>query len=78
MIARVVKDQDVLARLHVAPDDVPGGTDQIVALRQHLGMGKAARGDDDIVGIGRQHVAGLGQGIEAKAHAALFAHRHPP
>ena len=78
MVARVVKDQHVLARFHIARQDVPGRTDQVVARAQHLGMGQPAGGDDHRVGVGGQHVVHLGIAVEAERHAVLFAHRHPP
>ena len=74
MVAGVVEEQHVRARLDVAGDDVPGRHDQLVAGAQHLGMRQAAGGDDDDVGVFGEHVVGLGPGVEAERRRRGAAH----
>ena len=78
MVARVVIDQHACAGLHVARQDVPGRHDQFVALRQHLGMRQPARGDDDHVRRGAQHVGLVRECVEAEGDAQPLALLHPP
>ena len=73
VVAGVVVDQHVGAGPRVARQDVPGRDHEVVALRQHLGVGQAAGGDDHLVGLVGEHGLGVGEGVEAKAHAPLLA-----
>ncbi len=51
VVAGVVIDEHVRARLHIAGDDVPGGDDKIIARLQHVRVRIAAGGDDDDVRV---------------------------
>ena len=78
MVARVVKQQHVVAGFDVAAQNIPGGCHQFVAGLQHLGVRQPAGGDDDHVRVLSQHRGLVGQRVEAECHAAFFAARHAP
>ena len=78
MIAGIVIDQHVAARLHVAADDVPGGDDEVAALTQRFNAGQATgRHSDGVRRLGRHHVHG-GPAVVADTDTLRLALREAP
>ncbi len=76
--AVVVEQQHVLADLGVARQDVPARRDELVAGLEEFGVGQAAAGDDDDVGLLGEHRLGIGQDVAAQGDAEGLAARHAP
>lgn len=78
MVAGIIIDENIGARLDVAGNDIPCGDDQLVALRKHLGMWQSAGGDNHHIRFFGDNRIRLRPAVEMEDDAELLALAHAP
>src|SRR5262249_9226472 len=71
-------DEYVGARLDVAGDDIPGGDNQLVALRQNLRMRQSTRRNNDDIRVFQPNRVSLCPRVEMEGDTQLLTLAHSP
>ena len=78
VIARVIIQQNIAARLHIARKNIPGRHGKIIAKAQDVLFRRAAGGNDHHVRLLCFYIVGFRPGVEPELHPQGRTLRHPP